>query len=97
MEFFPMFHWNIGKGCLTVGFHKGERSCSFSLEILSDYSPSSPRAESIAQDISLPAGSDNGYSPLTSTAFFEKKAAQKSFYTRVRLNERYLLMNDDTQ
>jgi hypothetical protein len=46
---------------------------------------------------SLPAGSDKGCSPLTSTAFFEKKAAQKSFYTRVRLNERYLLMNDDTQ
>jgi hypothetical protein len=31
------------------------------------------------EGVSLPAGSDKGYSPLTSTAFFEKKAAQKNF------------------
>jgi hypothetical protein len=28
------------------------------------------------------------WSPLTSTAFFEKKAAQKNFYHRVRSDER---------
>jgi hypothetical protein len=41
--------------------------------------------------ISLPAGSDKGYSPLTSTAFFEKKAAQKNFYTRVHFHGHYSL------
>jgi hypothetical protein len=29
--------------------------------------------------VSLPAGSDKGCSPLTSTAFSEEKAAQKNF------------------
>jgi hypothetical protein len=33
------------------------------------------------------------WSPLTSTAFFEKKAAQKNFSFRVRSNGRYLEMD----
>jgi hypothetical protein len=74
---------------LSLGFHKGERSCSFPLEKLSLFSPPSPRAESIAQGVSPSADGDKGYSPLTSTAFFEKKAAQKNFYNRVRSNGYY--------
>jgi hypothetical protein len=39
----------------------------------------------------IPPSADGGKgcSPLTSTAFFEKKAAQKNFSFRVRSNERF--------
>jgi hypothetical protein len=46
------------QGIFFRDFYKGERSCPFSLEKLSLFSPSSPCAESMAQGISLPAGSE---------------------------------------
>jgi hypothetical protein len=76
------------RSAFPIGFHKGERSCSLPLEILSDFSPLSPRAESIAQGVSPSADGDKGCSPLTSSAFLRKSGA-KNFYTRVRSHGRY--------
>jgi hypothetical protein len=58
-------------------FYKGERSCPFSLEKLSRLGPASPGAESVAQGVSLPAGSDKGFSPLTSAAFLKNCCTKK--------------------
>jgi hypothetical protein len=64
------------------------RSFSFFLSGFGVCSPNLKSTEIFTGGISLPAGSDKGCSPLTSTAFFEKKAAQKNFYHRVRFHER---------
>jgi hypothetical protein len=65
------------QGLCIRDFYKGERSCPLSLEKLSLFSPSSPCAESVAQGVSLPAGSDKGFSPLTSAAFLKNCCTKK--------------------
>jgi hypothetical protein len=45
--------------------------------------------------ISPSADGDKGYSPLTSTAFSEEKAAQKNFYHRVRFHGRCLRFHEN--
>jgi hypothetical protein len=71
------------QGLYVRNFYKGERSCPFSLEILSDFSPSSPCAGSMAQRVSLPAGSDKGFSPLTSAAFLKNCCTKKLSFLKV--------------
>ena len=55
-------------GIFLIGFllekgSQGKRSCSLPLENLPIFSPLSPRAESVAQGVSLSADSDQGFSP----------------------------------
>ena len=57
--------------CLLLQGNKAGRSCSPRLEKLSLFSPPSPCAKSMARRISLPAGSDQGYSPWIPPAFLK--------------------------